>query len=234
MWLGPGPSRPYNPKYFRRVFWDFNGGIMTDDGVHQLDLARAAIGVSLPKSVHHAGGNLFFNDGAETPDTSIVSYEYDGLRMVFEETWWTPYMAKIPTQVRESTVEFPDWYPFIGTRIEIYGSDGMMILGRHGGGWQAFDREGHKVSSDKQTFGTMQAAHVGNFIDCIHNRKHPNADVEEGHISAALCHLANISYRLGDRKVVFDSATESFAGDAEANQYLRRAYRTPWVMPENV
>ena len=46
-------------------------------------------------------------------------------------------MVKIPTEVRESTTEFPDWYPFIGTRIEIYGSDGMMILGRHGGGWQA-------------------------------------------------------------------------------------------------
>ena len=94
--------------------------------------------------------------------------------------------------------------------------------------------KGTRSASDKQTFGTMQAAHVGNFINCIHDRKHPNADVEEGHISAALCHLANISYRLGDRKVVFDSANESFAGDDEANQYLKRAYRTPWVMPENV
>jgi predicted dehydrogenase len=234
MWLGPGPLRPYNPKYFRRVFWDFNGGIMTDDGVHQLDLARAAIGVSYPKSVHHSGGNLFFNDGAETPDTSIVSYEYDGLRLVFEETWWTPYMIKIPTRVRESTTEFPDWYPFVGTRIEIFGSNGMMILGRHGGGWQLFDRDGHKIASDKQTFAAIQSAHVGNFIDCIRNRKHPNADVREGHISAALCHMANISCRLGDRKVVFDSATQAFAGDDEANQYLKRVYRKPWVMPENV
>ena len=185
MWLGPGPLRPYNPMYFRRVFWDFNGGIITDDGVHQLDLARAVIGVSFPKSVHHAGGKLFFNDIAETPDTSIVTYEYDGLRLVFEETWWTPYMIKVPNSVRESTTQFPDWYPFIGTRIEIYGSNGMMILGRHGGGWQLFDREGHKIASDKQTFSAMQAAHVENFISCIHSRKHPNADVEEGHISAA-------------------------------------------------
>ena len=234
MWLGPGPLRPYNPKYFRRVFWDFNGGIMTDDGVHQLDLARRVIGLSYPQSAHHAGGKLFFKDIAETPDTSIVTYEYDGLTLVFEETWWTPYMIKTPNEVRESTTLFPDWYPFLGTRIEIYGTDGMMILGRQGGGWQLFDREGHKIASDKQTHSAMQAAHVGNFISCIHSREHPNADVEEGHISAAMCHMANISYRLGDRKLVFDSAREAFADDHEANQYLRRTYRAPWVVPENV
>jgi len=234
LWLGPGPLRPYNPMYFRRVFWDFNGGIITDDGVHQLDLARAVIGVSFPKSVHHAGGKLSFKDIAETPDTSIVTYEYDGLTLVFEETWWTPYIIKVPNRVRESTTQFPDWYPFIGTRIEIHGSHGMMILGRHGGGWQLFDREGQKIASDKQTFSAMQAAHIGNFISCIHDRKHPNADVEEGHISAALCHMANISYRLGNRKIVFDSTQETFVGDNEANQYLKRTYREPWVMPQNV
>ncbi len=110
----------------------------------------------------------------------------------------------------------------------------MMILGRHGGGWQLFDREGQKIASDKQTFSAVQAAHVGNFIDCIHSRKHPNSDVEQGHISAGLCHMANISYRLGDRKVVFDSSTEAFVNDNEANQYLKRTYRKPWVIPENV
>jgi len=234
MWLGPGPRRPYNPMYFHRVFWDFNGGLMTDDGVHQLDLARAVIGVSFPQSVHHSGGKLFFKDIAETPDTSIVTYEYDGLSLVFEETCWTPYMGKVPTSVRESTTQFPDWYPFIGTRIEIHGSNGMMILGRHGGGWQLFDRERQKVASDKQTFTAMQADHIENFISCMRSRKRPNADVEEGHISAALCHMANISYRLGDRKVVFDSAQEAFTGDNEANQYLKRTYRAPWLMPENV
>lgn len=98
MWLGPGPLRAYNPMYFRRVFWDFNGGLITDDGVHQVDLARAVLGVSFPKSVHHAGGKLLFKDLAQTPDTSIVTYEYDGLTLVFEETWWTPYMIKVPPQ----------------------------------------------------------------------------------------------------------------------------------------
>jgi predicted dehydrogenase len=234
MWLGPVPWRPYNRIYLRGALWDFNGGLITDDGVHQLDLARRVVGVSLPKSVYHAGGNLFFKDIAETPDTSIVAYEYDGLVLEFEETWWTPYMIKIPNDVRESTTQFPDWYPFIGTRIEIHGSEGMIILGRHGGGWQLFDRKGNKIASDKQTHSAMQEAHVGNFISCIQNRKRPNADVEDGHISAALCHMANISYRVGNRKLVFDKTKETFVDDNQANQYLKRTYREPWVMPENV
>jgi predicted dehydrogenase len=230
MWLGPGPLVPYNPKYFRRVFWDFNGGNITDDGIHQLDLARWVMGVSFPKSVHHTGGKLFFKDIAETPDTSMVTYAYGGLTLVFQQAWWTPYMVNLANNVRESMTQFPDWYPFNGTRTEIYGSDGMMILGRHGGGWQHFDREGRKVASDKQSFAAMQEAHVDNFISCIRSRERPNADAEEGHISAALCHMANISYRVGDRKLVFDSANEAFVGDNEANRYLRRTYRQPWVV----
>jgi len=234
MWLGPAPSRPYNPKYFRWVFWDFGGGNITEEGVHQLDFTRWVLGLSSPKSVHHTGGKFFFKDAAETPDTSMVTYAYDGLTLNFQQTWWTPYMAKAPNNVREGTSQNLDWYPFVGTRTEIYGSDGMMILGRDGGGWQHFDREGRKVDSDKQNFAAMQTAHVDNFISCIRSRNRPNADVEEGHVSAALCHMANISYRVGDRKLVFDSANEAFVGDHEANQYLRRTYREPWVIPENV
>jgi predicted dehydrogenase len=234
MWLGPAATRPYNPKYFQRVYWDFSGGNITEEGVHQLDLARWVVGASYPKSVHHTGGKFFFKDGAETPDTSLVTYAYDNLTMLFQQAWWTPYMVKLPDTVRESMTKLPDWYPFTGTRTEIYGSDGMMILGRDGGGWQLFDREGRKIASDKQTFATLQVAHIDNFISCIRSRKRPSADVEDGHISAALCHMANISYRVGDRKLVIDSGNETFGGDNEANHYLRRTYREPWVIPENV
>ena len=228
MWLGPGPLRPYNPKYFQRVFWDFNGGLMTDDGVHQMDLARLVLGVSYPKSVHHAGGKLHFTDLAETPDTTIATYEFQGLTLVFEQTVWTPYMQKTPDSIRESMTQFPDWYPFNATRIEIYGNKGMVILGRQGGGWQLFDETGRKISADKQRHSEMQAAHVENFISCIRSRKRPNADIEEGHISAAICHMANISYRLGNRKLEFDSSKEAFVNDREADHYLKRAYRAPW------
>jgi predicted dehydrogenase len=234
MWVGPGPLVPYDPMYFKRVFWDFNGGLMTDDGVHQLDLARMVMGLSYPKSVHHAGGKLFFNDISETPDTTIVTYEYDKLRLVFEQTVWTPYMKKTPDSIRESLTQFPDWFPFNATRIEIFGRKGLMLLGRQGGGWQLYNEEGSVIATGKQRHSEMQAGHVENFISCIHSRKHPNADIEEGHTSAALCHMANISYRLGDRKLEFDSSKEAFIDNKEANHYLKRSYRNPWVIPESV
>jgi len=234
LWLGPGPLRPYNPKYFQRVFWDFNGGLITDDGVHHLDLARIVLGVTYPKTVHHAGGRLHFNDLAETPDTTVATYEFDGLTLVFEETLWTPYMQKTPDNVRESLTQFPDWYPFNATKIEIYGSKGMMILGRQGGGWQLYDEGGSKIASDKQQHSEMQAAHVENFVSCIRSRNRPNADIEHGHISAALCHMANISFRVGNRKLEFDGSTETFVNDKEANHLLKRSYRDPWVVPEQV
>jgi predicted dehydrogenase len=233
MWLGPAALRPYNPKWLKRAFWDLNGGNITDDGIHQLDLARMVLGVSYPRSVHHSGGKLSFRDIAEVPDTMLVTYEYDGLTLVFEETWWTPYMKKIPESVRENKDVFPDWFPFIGTRIELYGDQGLMLLGRHGGGWQIFDVDGQKIATDKQKHSEMQAAHVDNFVSCIRTREKSHADIEEGHTSATLCHIANISYRLGNRTLHFDPATERF-DDKDANQYLRRSYRAPWVMPEKV
>ncbi|MBL7153820.1 MAG: gfo/Idh/MocA family oxidoreductase, partial [Phycisphaerae bacterium] len=83
-------------------------------------------------------------------------------------------------------------------------------------------------------FGGIIDLHFDDFIDCIRTRKKPKADVEEVHLSMALCHLANISYRLGNRKLKFDGATETFPNDDEANKYLKANYRKPWVVPEKV
>ena len=79
------------------------------------------------------------------------------------------------------------------------------------------------------------AEHFQNFVDCVRARK-PQAlaaDVEEGFMSTALCHLANISYRVG-RALVFDGKSERFVNDAEANKLLTRDYREPFVVPEKV
>jgi predicted dehydrogenase len=233
MYLGPAADRPYNPVWRKRVFWDLDGGNITDDGIHQLDLARWIIGESYPKSVHHSGGNLFFKDAAETQDTILATYEYGSLRLVFEASWWTPYMKKTPQHIRDGDL-LPEWYPFNATRIEVYGSKGMMLVGRHGGGWQIYEADGQKGPFEYGHHTKMQMAHVEDFVNCIRSRKQPNADIEEGHISAALCHLANISYRVGNRKLVFDAATETFVNDKEADRYLKRTYRKPWVISENV
>jgi hypothetical protein len=199
-----------------------------------MDFARMVVDKPFPNSVMHAGGNLAFKDDVEPPDTTLATFEYDTLTFMVEQTWWTPYMVKTPESIRQSETIYPDWYPFNGMKVEIYGAEGMMILGRHGAGMQLFDQHGQKIEQEKQTHAQMQAAHIGNYIDCIRTRKRPNADIEHGHISASLGHMANISYRVGNRKLKFDAATETFVGDAEANRYLKRTYREPWVIREKV
>jgi predicted dehydrogenase len=236
LWLGPAPQRAYSQTWFKDwiYFWDFSGGLIEDDAVHQLDLARMVIDREYPKSVYHAGGNLSFHDDAQVPDTSLVTYEYDGLLFVLEQAWWAPYMKKTPEPIRQSDAAYPEWFPFNDSVVQIYGTNGMMLLGRHGGGWQLYDLDGNKVAQDKQTHQKMQEAHVGNFVECVRSRNQPNADIEVGFVSTAICHLANISYRVGNRKLEFDASACAFVNDAEADRYLKRSYREPWTVPDKV
>lgn len=233
-WLGPAPERPYNSRTVHgggwHMYWDFSGGDMADDGIHQLDIARWLVGKELPTGVHATGGRFAFQDGREVPDTQVVAYDFDGLVMTFELTQYAPYMEKTPDWIRHGDY-FPYW-PQSATRIELYGTKRLMILGRHGGGWQVFTEDG-KV--EKQLFGRFpDPPHQENFIRCVRSRERPNADAEEGHRSAALVHLANISLRLGGRKIAFDPKTETITGDAEANRLLGREYRPRFSVPDAI
>jgi hypothetical protein len=235
MWLGSAPQRPYNRNRHNtwNLYWDYSGGDIINDGVHQMDLARQLIGKEYPISVVAKGGQYFKGD-QETPDTQVVTYEFDGLTMTFELTLWTPYMDKIAGDVRAGDL-FPYW-PQCATRIEVYGTRSVMYMGRHGGGWQVFgaakkpSRPGELIA---QEYGRVpEGPHRDNFIDCIRSRTLPNGDIREGHLSTLLCHLGNISYRLGGRVLKLDSKTETFVGDEEANGMLKRTYRSPYVFPE--
>ena len=76
--------------------------------------------------------------------------------------------------------------------------------------------------------------HIENFIQCVRSRKKPTSDVEQGHYSTLLCHMANISFRVGNRKLKFDAKSESFPDNPDANRFLKRSYRSEWQVPENV
>jgi predicted dehydrogenase len=237
-WLGPAPARPFNPSHFHGgwyYFWAYCGGDMGNDGSHQLDIARWLCGKDYPKAVHASGGKLVYPDDREVPDTQVATFEFDGLVMTFENTNWPPYMKKISQAVRDGDV-FPYW-PQTATRIELYGTKHLMLFGRHGGGWQVFTDDGQVVEQMSGRFPDVE--HKENFIACVRNRQHPSADIEEGHRSAILSHLGNISLRLGGRKLYFDAKTESFTGGSdvdlkEANALLKREYRKPYVVPEVV
>ena len=76
--------------------------------------------------------------------------------------------------------------------------------------------------------------HIANFIDCIRSRELPNADIEEGRRSDLLLHLSNISSRAGNKKLFFDPDNNNFGSDSEANKFLRRKDRAPWIIPDKV
>ena len=230
-WLGPAPARPFDEGHFHTGWyyhWDYCGGDMGNDSSHQLDLARWLIGKDYPRSVHCCGGNFAFDDDREVPDTQVAHFEFDDLVLTFELTQWAPYMAKTSWEIRNGDL-FPLWLQN-STRIELYGTRALMLMGRHGGGWQAFTGDGAVAAQEYGRF--PDEPHKESFVQSIRTRQLPPADIEEGHRSAILTHLGNISYRLGGRKLRFDAARERFEADDEANQLLTRAYREPYVIPD--
>ncbi|MBN2506516.1 MAG: Gfo/Idh/MocA family oxidoreductase [Verrucomicrobia bacterium] len=232
LWCGPAARLPYNPSRSWLNLAEFSCGPIPGDAVHQLDLARLLMGdPSCPRSVSATGGIHVLRDGRDTPDTQLASFEYDTFTLLFQASLWTPYMKKIPVNIRNSDA-FPDW-GFCSTKIELLGTRACMVVGRHGGGWQVYDANNACVASTPGRPG--DAEHIDNFLECVRTRAQPKANAEQGHASVLLCHLANIAWRTGNQKLAFDPQTESFPGEPAANALLKRArYREPYVLPEAV
>jgi len=234
-WLGPAPAVPYNESRHHDYpfYWAYSGGVLARTGCHTLDLARMIIGdPAQPKSVHCVGGNRAFNDDRETPDMAAATYDYGDFTMTLEHTQFMPYMTRtIEIDGVWNGEKFPHWAQ-CSTRIEVYGTEQMMYMGPHGGGWQAFEKYGKVVAEEQGAWD--HNAHCRNFIDCIRSRKRPNCDIEQGHFSASLAHLANAGLRSGNRQLLLDPTSETFTNYSKANKLLRPTYRKDYRMPESV
>lgn len=234
-WQGPAKAVPYNPNRHSMTsrggwldFWAYGGGALSDDASHVMDLARLALGdPTHPRSVYCTGGNVGFHSKKETPEFLNITYQFDGFDMTCESGSCTPYMTKEGREVRYGS-KWPYW-PQNSTRIEIYGSDRLMYLGRHGVGWQVMEVDGKIVDSDKGYF--PDKFHQKNFIDSIRENKQPNGDVTQGHLSASLVHLADIAYRVGNKHLEFDSKAERFTNNEAANKLLKGYHRAPYTLP---
>ena len=236
MWNGPAPEHRYNEAMHRgwHHFWRYSGGDIANDASHQIDLARWLCGVAYPKQVCSMGGRYASTGALETPDSQFAIYEFDNMVVSFELTLYTPYMLKTDSVIRDNDM-FPYW-PQNATRIELYGTEGVMIVGRHGGGWQYFIRPKDRLPVVKeQVYGRFpDPEHKENFIACVRDRSRPTADIEEGHVSALMIHYANISYRLGGERLVIDPKTEHVVGNEKAMELFRRDYRAPYVIEDEV
>ena len=234
-WSGPAPARPYHQRVFKggwHHFWDYSGGDLADDGIHQLDLAMMLMGnPGAPKSVSSSGGRLAHRgDDSEVPDLHVVAFEFDDFVMTFEHSNYPRYMRKTTGTIRRND-ELPYWTQN-ATRIEIYGSERMMTIGRHGGGWIVTISGGKIV--DKMYGRFPDAPHQKNFVECVKSRKRPNADVEVLHPSCSMLHLANIAHRVGNQTLKYDAKAEKFIDHAQANQLVKRDYRKKYEIPERV
>ncbi|OAI53655.1 hypothetical protein AYO47_04280 [Planctomyces sp. SCGC AG-212-M04] len=218
IWQGPAPERPFNNNrytYGWRWMWDYGTGDMGNDGVHDLDIARWALDVDYPSDIHGMGDKLeFVGDIQETPDTQFISFRFPDKQamLVYEQRLWSPYHQ----EGYENGCVF-------------YGTSGYITIGRKG--WKLVEK-GNKVASE-QTASFSDTPHFANFVECVKSGAKPNCDIEEGYKSTLLAHLGNLVYRLG-RPLKFDSATQSFKNDAEANALLKRSGRGAFVIPDAV
>ena len=229
LWLGPAPERRFNPNRFHynwHWFWDTGNGDIGNQGPHQMDLARWGLGKKgLPRRVFSSGARFLYDDDQETPNTQLAIFDYEDCQVVFE------VRGLLTGGEGDMTA---DGGNFIGNLF--FGSLGFMALDARG--FRIYLGEKRELAQEMKLVERQPddpTPHVANFLSVVRSRRDQDlaADVEQGHISAAMCHMANISYRLG-RNLAFDPAGESFPSDAAANALLSREYRSPYTVPAKV
>jgi predicted dehydrogenase len=248
LFLGPAPYRPFNLNRFHygwHFYWDTSTTDMGNSGVHQIDVARWGLNKQVhPTKVHCAGGLFQWDSDQETPNvqTAILEYE-DGTLLEIE-------LTNLYTHANGG---------IRGTGNFFYTTKGYLTSAN---GYQAFNgdfipqtpdvdeaginKRASNVSFPKRNYQAglvitemenkvQTVSHFQNFIDCMRSRNWQNlfCDIWHGHMSTTICHLANISYRTG-RKLSFNPYSERFINDDDANTYLTREYRYPYVLPDNV
>jgi predicted dehydrogenase len=249
-WLGPAQVRPFNENRFHYNWhwnWEYGNGDNGNQGIHEWDIARWGLGVTVPTKAMSMGAHYMFDDDQQTPNTQVCTEEFEvnGKKkmLVFEVRHW---ISNHEGGIGEGRSSSDDGVPppagqtpplkrdrergsnTIGNIF--YGSEGYLVIS----GYHTYKT----FLGKKQEPGPSRTGggnHHANFYEAMRSRKKSdlNGPVEEGHYSAICMHLANISYRVG-RAVSFDPKTEKIAGDPEASQMLTRAYRAPFVVPEKV
>jgi predicted dehydrogenase len=227
MWLGPAPKVPFNPNRFGvfentwscfRWFWDYAGGMMTDWGVHLLDIVQWAMKVDAPKQISASGDKFVLQDNRETPDTLTATFLYPGFICTYENRTSNGH----PINERSYGIEF-------------YGTKGTLFLNRQGfeitpetsvSGDESIPR---MYSMQAEDINDSNHDHVRDFLDCMVTRNNPVSDIEIGHRSTASCLLANIALRTGSH-IKWDGTSEKILNNEQANQWLNRPYRRPWKL----
>ncbi len=216
MWLGPAPKRPFNPNRFHfnfRWFWDYAGGLMTDWGVHLLNICLWAMGPEPPRSVSCSGGKRIVQDNSETPDTQIAVYDFPTYTLIWEHQM----QGGVGIGGRPHGMSFS-------------GSEGTLIVDDRG--WEVIPEPKKKsLKPFKGEAGSDgRPAHVRDFLDCVQSRSEPVENLEVGHFVSSLAHLGNIALRT-NRQIFWDAQHERILENDTADQLVGCVYRKPWDLP---
>jgi hypothetical protein len=206
LWCGPAPKLPLmrkNLHYDWHWTWAYGNGDLGNQGIHEMDKARWGLGkMELPKSVMSIGGRFGYIDDGETANTQLCLFNYGDCELIFE--------------VRGLKTE-----DYKGAKVGniFFGDKGIIVCPSYSGGI-LLDLDGKKVQEFKAN--GSDNSHFGNFVQAVraNDRKLLNADILEGHLSSALCHLGNISYRNGVEKPM--SEVKEIAEDKAAQEAFQR------------
>ena len=222
MWLGPTTMRPFNKNRFHyefRWFWDYAGGLMTDWGVHLIDMVLKGMKADLPKAVMASGGKYVFPDDArETPDVMTAIYEYGDFQMTWEHN--------------------------LATGVGLYGMQhGMAFIGENGtlllsrSGWEVRPTVVNKSPKMeavewKKSSDNGLDKHTANFIEAVKTRNSSilNCPIEDGARVAINSHMGNIAYRTGEKIEVVNG--HDVFKQAKANGLVKPEYKNGWKLPK--
>ncbi len=229
LWLGPARERQFNKNRFGvnpymyahfRWFWDYAGGMMTDWGIHLLDIVLWAMAEQGPRSISTYGGKYALTDNRETPDTIMASYEFPTFVCTYENRVANAYSGGLP-----------------GYGILFHGTEGPLYVNR--GYWEITPETRRFREPKPRSEKRMEAArgqsrnhttddHWRDFIASVRDRSKPICDIEVGHKSTAMALLGNVSMRSRQR-VDWDPVNET-TENKEAQTYLQTDYRPPWKL----
>jgi predicted dehydrogenase len=223
LWQGPAPRKPYKDNvihYSWHWFWNWGTTEACNNGTHEIDVMRWGMGLDFPARVESSGGRFHFKDDWESPDTQVASFEFDGGRQII---WEGRSCNGFRTEGQSRGITF-------------HGEQGSVLIDDDA--YTVFDQKMKVVrkvedKAEQSTVDTtgpgdrLDSYHIANFLDCVRSRKAPNAEIEQGHRSVLLCHLANIAYRVG-HTIHCDPKNGHILNDKAAQALWGRTYERGW------
>jgi len=223
LWQGPAPRKKYKDNiihYNWHWFWNWGTGEILNNGTHEIDVCRWALGVKYPRKVSSSGGRYHFKDDWEFFDTQVTNYEFENNKLI---TW----------EGRSCNTHY---YHNRGRGVAIHGTKGTVLLDRNA--YELYDNDnnlikkvdekGLSTTTDILGAGALVDLHIRNFFNAIRYGEKLNSPIDEGHVSVTLCHLGNIAQKAG-RTLELNTQNGHIKNDPQAESMWSREYEEDWA-----